>query len=158
MARIWFTSAPLPGHLDWGGLLKTAQALRAAGHDVLWVSEARIGALVERAGVPFAAIAVIGLVVTAAYEIVLIRTRGATLGQSAVGIRVRPLAAEGLQTVKRYTWQRTALAYQDAYRRIGRSDPADNGIAVMAAGVLPLVSVAGRAGRSSGWSCQYASG
>lgn len=57
MARIWFTSAPLPGHLDWGGLLKTAQALRAAGHDVLWVSEARIGALVERAGVPFAAIA-----------------------------------------------------------------------------------------------------
>ena len=57
MARFWFTSAPLPGHLDWGGLLKTAQALRDAGHDVLWVSEERIGGLVTQAGVPFAAIA-----------------------------------------------------------------------------------------------------
>jgi hypothetical protein len=56
MARFWFTSAPLPGHLDWGGLLKTAQALQALGHDVWWVSEARIGGLVERAGVPFAAV------------------------------------------------------------------------------------------------------
>ena len=42
MASFWFTSAPLPGHLDWGGLLKTAQALRARGHEVTWVSEARI--------------------------------------------------------------------------------------------------------------------
>jgi UDP:flavonoid glycosyltransferase YjiC (YdhE family) len=56
MAQFWFTSAPLPGHLDWGGLLKTAQALQATGHDVWWVSEARIGGLVERAGVPFAAV------------------------------------------------------------------------------------------------------
>jgi hypothetical protein len=56
MARFWFTSAPLPGHLDWGGLLKTAQALRAAGHDVTWISEKRIGGLVQAAGVPFAAI------------------------------------------------------------------------------------------------------
>jgi MGT family glycosyltransferase len=56
MARFWFTSAPLPGHLDWGGLLKTAQAVQARGHDVLWVSEARIGGLVEQAGLPFAAI------------------------------------------------------------------------------------------------------
>lgn len=56
MARFWFTSAPLPGHLDWGGLLKTAQALRAAGHDVLWVSEERIGGLVVQAEVPFAAV------------------------------------------------------------------------------------------------------
>jgi UDP:flavonoid glycosyltransferase YjiC (YdhE family) len=56
MARFWFTSAPLPGHLDWGGLLKTAQALQGMGHDVVWVSEARIGALVERAGIPFAAV------------------------------------------------------------------------------------------------------
>lgn len=56
MATFWFTSAPLPGHLDWGGLLKTAQALQVAGHDVLWVSEAKIGGMVEAAGVPFAAI------------------------------------------------------------------------------------------------------
>ncbi len=56
MARFWFTSAPLPGHLDWGGLLKTAQALGDAGHEVLWVSEERIGGLVTQAGVPFAAI------------------------------------------------------------------------------------------------------
>lgn len=57
MASIWFTSAPLPGHLDWGGLLQTAQALRARGHDVRWVSEERIRPLVEAAGVPFCAIA-----------------------------------------------------------------------------------------------------
>ncbi len=56
MTRYWFTSAPLPGHLDWGGLLKTAQALRGRGQDVRWVSEPRIGGLVERAGVPFAAV------------------------------------------------------------------------------------------------------
>ncbi len=56
MARFWFTSAPLPGHLDWGGLLRTAQALRDQGHDVLWVSEARIAPLVTNAGVAFAAI------------------------------------------------------------------------------------------------------
>jgi hypothetical protein len=56
MAHFWFTSAPLPGHLDWGGLLKTAQALQALGHDVAWVSEAPIGRLVEHAGIPFAAV------------------------------------------------------------------------------------------------------
>jgi MGT family glycosyltransferase len=56
VARFWFTSAPLPGHLDWGGLLKTAQALQARGHDVLWVSEPPIRPMVERAGVPFAAV------------------------------------------------------------------------------------------------------
>lgn len=56
MSRFWFTSAPLPGHLDWGGLLKTAQALRGQGHEVVWVSEAPIGVLVERAGIPFAAV------------------------------------------------------------------------------------------------------
>lgn len=57
MASIWFTSAPLPGHLDWGGLLKTAQALQKRGHDVRWVSEERIRPLVEAGGVPFSAIA-----------------------------------------------------------------------------------------------------
>lgn len=56
MARLWFTSAPLPGHLDWGGLLKTAQTLQARGHEVVWVSEPRIRGLVARVGVPFAGI------------------------------------------------------------------------------------------------------
>lgn len=56
MAQLWFTSAPLPGHLDWGGLLRTARVLHEAGHDVLWVSEERIASLVTRAGVPFAAV------------------------------------------------------------------------------------------------------
>lgn len=56
MARIWFVSAPLPGHLDWGGLLKTAQVLHARGHTVQWVSEPRIQRLVEAAGVPFVSI------------------------------------------------------------------------------------------------------
>lgn len=60
MAHIWFTSAPLPGHLDWGGLLKTARVLHAQGHTVLWVSGEPIRALVIRAGVPFAAIAQTG--------------------------------------------------------------------------------------------------
>ncbi|RPJ00241.1 MAG: glycosyltransferase, partial [Chloroflexi bacterium] len=53
MARFWFTSAPLPGHLDWGGLLQTAQASQLLGHDVRWVSEDRIAPLVEQASVPF---------------------------------------------------------------------------------------------------------
>lgn len=56
MARFWFVSAPLPGHLDWGGLLRTAQALITRGHAVLWLSEAPIGRAVTQAGVPFAAI------------------------------------------------------------------------------------------------------
>jgi MGT family glycosyltransferase len=53
MARYWFISAPLHGHLDWGGFLKTAQALQQRDHEVLWLSEAPIGAAVVAAGVPF---------------------------------------------------------------------------------------------------------
>jgi MGT family glycosyltransferase len=53
MAKFWFVSAPLHGHLDWGGFLKTAQTLIAQGHDVTWVSEALIGGVVTTAGVPF---------------------------------------------------------------------------------------------------------
>ncbi len=60
MARFWFTSAPLPGHLDWGGLLQTAQALHVLGHDVRWISEDRIAPLVERAGVRFEPVAQTG--------------------------------------------------------------------------------------------------
>jgi MGT family glycosyltransferase len=60
MSRFWFTSAPLPGHLDWGGLLKTARALQTLGHDVVWVSEARIAGLVEQAGIAFEPVEVSG--------------------------------------------------------------------------------------------------
>lgn len=55
--RIWFTSAPLAGHLDWGGMLKTAQALQKMGHEVLWVSQPPLASSLDAAGVPFAAIA-----------------------------------------------------------------------------------------------------
>ncbi|MBZ0276018.1 MAG: glycosyltransferase, partial [Anaerolineae bacterium] len=53
MARFWFVSAPLFGHLDWGGFLKTAQALGRQGHDVTWVSEAAVGGTIAQAGIPF---------------------------------------------------------------------------------------------------------
>jgi MGT family glycosyltransferase len=53
MAKFWFISAPLSGHLDWGGFLKTAGHLHQAGHDVTWISEAQIGASVMSAGIPF---------------------------------------------------------------------------------------------------------
>jgi hypothetical protein len=52
----WFVSAPLAGHLDWGGMLKTAQALRDSGHGVLWVSQPAIGPALADAGVDFAPI------------------------------------------------------------------------------------------------------
>lgn len=60
MASFWFISAPLAGHTDWGGMLKTAQYLHASGHQVLWVSEQPLEALISAAGVPFAAIAASG--------------------------------------------------------------------------------------------------
>ncbi len=56
MARFWFVSAPLPGHLDWGGFIKTARTLQAGGHEVVWVSAPPIADLVQAAGLPFAAI------------------------------------------------------------------------------------------------------
>ncbi len=49
----WFISAPLHGHLDWGGFLKTAQHLQAQGHQVRWVSESPIAEAVTGAGLPF---------------------------------------------------------------------------------------------------------
>ncbi|MBO9309024.1 MAG: glycosyltransferase family 1 protein, partial [Chloroflexi bacterium] len=60
MASFWFISAPLAGHTDWGGMLKTAQHLQASGHQVLWVSEQPLEALISAAGVPFAPIATSG--------------------------------------------------------------------------------------------------
>jgi MGT family glycosyltransferase len=55
--RIWFLSAPLHGHIDWGGLLRTAKELVDRGHQVTWVSAAPIASAVAQAGVPFAEIA-----------------------------------------------------------------------------------------------------
>ncbi len=55
-----FASAPLSGHLDWGGYLKTAAHLSRLGEDVLWISEEPIRAAVEAAGVRFQAVAAIG--------------------------------------------------------------------------------------------------
>lgn len=54
MTHIWFVSAPLFGHLDWGGLLKTAQELHARGHQVTWVSGQPVAGAITQAGIPFA--------------------------------------------------------------------------------------------------------
>ncbi len=56
MASFWFVSAPLYSHTDWGGFLKTAKALQAEGHDILWLSEAPLEALLAQSGIPFRAI------------------------------------------------------------------------------------------------------
>ena len=57
MSRFWFLSAPLYSHTDWGGFLKTAQALQRRGHEVLWVSEAPLAGAIAAAGLPFAPVA-----------------------------------------------------------------------------------------------------
>src|SRR4051794_41158143 len=56
MAKFWFVSAPLYSHLDWGGYLKTAQALARRGHDVTWASETAPGGALAPAGFPSAPI------------------------------------------------------------------------------------------------------
>ncbi len=53
MAEFWFVSAPLPGHLDWGGLLRTAQALRDDGHKVRWLSGPQMARTLAQAGLDF---------------------------------------------------------------------------------------------------------
>jgi MGT family glycosyltransferase len=56
MSKIWFVSAPLYSHTDWGGFLKTAQAIQARGHDVLWISGKAIEQAILKASIPFRAI------------------------------------------------------------------------------------------------------
>lgn len=56
MAKIWCISAPLYSHTDWGGFLKTAQALQAIGHEVIWVSEESLSGAIAAAGLPFLAV------------------------------------------------------------------------------------------------------
>jgi hypothetical protein len=58
--RFLFVSAPLPGHLDWGGYLNTAIALKKRNHDVLWASGQAVSGLVDRAGLPFRTLAETG--------------------------------------------------------------------------------------------------
>lgn len=58
--RFLFVSAQLPGHLDWGGYLATAVALRRLGHQVLWASGAAVQPLVQAAGLDFQALAETG--------------------------------------------------------------------------------------------------
>src|SRR5690606_19976548 len=56
MSKIWCISAPLYSHTDWGGFLKTAQALQTMGHEVLWISEESLEAPIAAAGLPFLAV------------------------------------------------------------------------------------------------------
>jgi MGT family glycosyltransferase len=56
MAKFWFISAPLFSHTDWGGFLKTAQALKRQGHEVAWVSGEGLRAVIQAAGLNFQAI------------------------------------------------------------------------------------------------------
>ncbi|MBE2185011.1 MAG: glycosyltransferase family 1 protein [Anaerolineae bacterium] len=58
--NLWCTSAPLFSHTDWGGFLKTAQALQARGHQVTWVSGGQIAGALNAANIPFAEIAQTG--------------------------------------------------------------------------------------------------
>lgn len=51
--RILCLSAPLPGHLDWGGYLATALELQRRGHQVLWASGKAVGQLVRQLEIPF---------------------------------------------------------------------------------------------------------
>ncbi len=50
--RILCVSAPLPGHLDWGGYLATARTLARRGHSVLWATGEAVQDRVAEAGVP----------------------------------------------------------------------------------------------------------
>lgn len=51
--NLWCTSAPLFSHTDWGGFLKTAQALKTRGHHVMWISGEQLAGAVQAKGLPF---------------------------------------------------------------------------------------------------------
>lgn len=46
--RFLFVSAPLPGHLDWGGFLDCAATLHRRGHEVIWATGAAAQPLLEQ--------------------------------------------------------------------------------------------------------------
>ncbi|WP_029215178.1 glycosyltransferase [Kallotenue papyrolyticum] len=58
MARFLISTAALPGHLDWGGLLPTAGRLLELGHAVLWLSGPAVAERLAAAGIPFEAVPV----------------------------------------------------------------------------------------------------
>lgn len=58
--RILCVSAPLPGHLDWGGYLATAAKLSERGHEVCWASGKQVASTVTCAGIPFHTLASTG--------------------------------------------------------------------------------------------------
>ena len=61
MNTFLFTSAPLFSHLGWGGYLKTAQALLARGHRVIWATEeGEVADRIRTAGVEVAVVEAIG--------------------------------------------------------------------------------------------------
>lgn len=106
MSQFWFLSAPLFSHTDWGGFLKTAQALRARGHEVLWVSERPLAGPIASVGLPFAEIAHTGwlwppppapdLSTLVPAEAVMLRYRRALdtwLSEDLVGLAVDDLLA-----------------------------------------------------------------
>jgi UDP:flavonoid glycosyltransferase YjiC (YdhE family) len=60
MPRFLFISLPLRGHLDWGGMLGTAEALTRRGHAVAWASGPAVQPTITQAGVDFIALSATG--------------------------------------------------------------------------------------------------
>ncbi len=58
--RVLCFSIDLPGHVDWGGFLKTASELVQRGHAVLWVSGPALKSQIKAAAVPFAPVPTTG--------------------------------------------------------------------------------------------------
>jgi MGT family glycosyltransferase len=67
MSRFLFSTAPLPGHLDWGGLLETARLLQDRGHDVLWASGAAVAPVLEQANIRVALVPIAFQIPTSNY-------------------------------------------------------------------------------------------
>jgi UDP:flavonoid glycosyltransferase YjiC (YdhE family) len=58
--KLLCVSAPLVGHLDWGGYLPTAAELVRRGHNVFWASGPAVAQLVRAAGPAFAELGATG--------------------------------------------------------------------------------------------------
>lgn len=60
MTQFLFVSLPLQGHLDWGGMLRSASTLCLYEHEVAWASGLAAQPAVETAGVAFLRLAATG--------------------------------------------------------------------------------------------------
>lgn len=60
MANFLFCSAPLLGHLDFGGFLQTALHLRRSNHNVIWASGKEVEWLIRRERLPFFEVSAMG--------------------------------------------------------------------------------------------------